>query len=303
MKHIILLLPVVILFSVTCVKGQGCSDAGFCTINALKPDGPGLNAIDLYNQVKLGISNGRADHDINIWSGYLEYNRIINSWFSVDARLTYLAQNGPLASSSGLSDIYLNANYTGYKHIFFTAGLKLPLSNGNKTKDGLPLPMDYQTSLGTTDLVLGIGHQIGKLALALALQQPLSQNGNAFLSTDHPAASGFSGFYSTNKYIRKGDVLFRASYGVALGGKWKLTPGILPVYHLADDEFTDANGIKSKITGSKGLTFNGNMFLTYSFNRTNAVELNFGSPLAARDTRPDGLTRKYVITLEYRGRF
>ena len=139
MKHIILLLPVVILFSVTCVKGQGCSDAGFCTINALKPDGPGLNAIDLYNQVKLGISNGRADHDINIWSGYLEYNRIINSWFSVDARLTYLAQNGPLASSSGLSDIYLNANYTGYKHIFFYGRRQVTVEQ-REQNEGWPAP-------------------------------------------------------------------------------------------------------------------------------------------------------------------
>ncbi|AXY77632.1 hypothetical protein D3H65_28225 [Paraflavitalea soli] len=284
-------------------KGQGCSDAGFCTINALMPQGPETVETKQYNQVKFGLSNGKADHDITIWSFYMEYSRSINKQFSIDTKLTGLSQNGSLTSAAGLSDIYLNANYTGISNAFFTTGIKLPLTDGNKKKNGASLPMDYQSSLGTTDLILGIGYRIKKAELVIAWQQPLTQNNNAFLSTDHPGDPAFTQFQSTNKYVRKGDVLLRVSYPLILNEKWKLTPGILPIYHLSEDEFTDASGKENTIAGSQGLTFNGNLFLDYSINKSSLVQLSFGTPFIARDVRPDGLTRKYVVTLEYRYRF
>ena len=284
-------------------KGQGCSDAGFCTINSLKPKTSDTTSVNQNNQMKFGISNGKADKSVNIESSYLEYNKRINKNFGFDLKLSYLSQIGPLAKSSGLSDIYLNTNFTGVKNALFTFGIKFPLNDGNKMKGGLSLPMDYQNSLGTTDLIVGFSYEVKRIRFTTALQQPLSQNNNSFLSTDYPVNSAFRQFQSTNKYVRKGDVLFRVSYPVISKEKLKITPSLLPIYHLSNDLFTDINGKEQKIVGSQGLTFNGNIFMEYSINESNQIELSFGTPFIARASRPDGLTRKYVLTLEYKLKF
>ena len=48
---------------------------------------------------------------------------------------------------------FLNANYKASEKLKFTIGSKIPLSNANKTDNNLSLPMDYQASLGTLDLI------------------------------------------------------------------------------------------------------------------------------------------------------
>src|SRR5687767_8484227 len=98
-----------------------------------------------------------------------------------------ISQSGNGVTSTGLSDIFLNAGFQATKTLKLTAGLKLPLSDGNKSQNGLPLPMDYQSSLGTVDLIEGLNWALGKLQLAAALQQPLTQNNNTFRSEAYPS--------------------------------------------------------------------------------------------------------------------
>lgn len=292
-----------ILFPSKFIYSQGCSDAGFCTINNIKTDYDIDKGKDKFNQIKFGFSNGKADHSIGIWAAHIEYNRLIKDKLSFALKLTSISQSGKSVNSVGLSDLFLSTTYLGFEHADLTLGLKLPLSDGNKLKDDLPLPMDYQSSLGTVDLILGVGYAVKRLKMSLAYQQPITQNKNTFLSEGYPVDSEFSAFQSTNKYIRKGDALVRVSYGIGSQDKLIITPSLLAIYHLADDEYTDVDGAKMKIDGSQGLTLNGNIFLGYSINGSNMLELSFGMPFITRKARPDGLTRKYVLTLEYRFSF
>lgn len=283
------------------VKGQGCSDAGFCTINSFKPsviDSIGTNKA---NQVILGISIGKAAHSVSILSTNLSYNRLLSKKIVVDAKLSFISQNGNNIRSTGLSDLYLNTIYSISNETKLTVGTKIPLKDGNmKNNAGSALPMDYQPSLGTWDIILGIGHEYKKMKFVLALQQPLSQNKNQFLAENFPPNSLMRQFQSTNKYTRSGDILLRVSYPFSLNKKMTISPSVLPVYHLKDDNFTDINGMKKSISGSQGLTLNGNIYFDYVINRTSSIDLNFGMPLISRQSRPDGLTRKYICTLEYK---
>ena len=168
--------------------GQGCSDAGFCTINSFKPNSSdGIKL--LRNQFKVGAFFGKADNSISVYGTYLEYNRQLNKKFGIDAKLTTLAQNGNGISAFGLSDIFVNTNYNASERVKFTLGMKIPLSQANKENDILPLPMDYQASLGTFDLIFGIGYEIEKIQLVAAMQQPLTQNDNQYNSTRYPINS------------------------------------------------------------------------------------------------------------------
>ena len=102
---------------------QGCSDAGFCTINSFKPNNAdSIGAMK--NQFKIGAFYGQADYSISVYGSYLEYNRQVSKKLGLDARLTTLAQNGNGISTFGVSDFFINANYKLNKKLKFTLGMK-----------------------------------------------------------------------------------------------------------------------------------------------------------------------------------
>lgn len=291
------------LMLVLCLNssGQGCSDAGFCSLNSFKPGNSDQE--NYLNQIRLGTSYGRAEYSIGVITSYVEFNRKLNDKLAVDLKLLAQSQSGNGINNFGFSDAYLTANYKLSQKTLFTFGFKIPFHRADKMKDGLPLPMDYQSSLGTFDLITGLGFSVNKLQFAAALQQPLSQNMNRFDPELYPQQSVLKSFPSTNMFKRSGDVLLRASYPVVSSGKLTITPGLLSIYHLANDRFIDGMGKEMEIPGSQGLTLNGNVFFDFAATEKTSIQLSMGAPLMVRDARPDGLTRKFVIGLEYSYRF
>ena len=293
---------VAVLFLIFQLKSysQGCSDAGFCTINSFKPN----SAIAAKkNHLKFGMFASSADNSVSVWGNYVEYHTQLSDQFSFDTKLTSLAQNGNGYTSFGLGDLFLSSNYKLNPNWTVTVGTKIPLTNGDKKENGVSLPMDYQSSLGTLDAIVGMGYQINKLQLVLAWQQPLTQNKNQFLAENRNTPTILKQFQSTNGFKRSGDILFRVAYPLALTNDLQFTTSLLPIYHLDNDRYIDLSGKEKSIEGSKGLTLNGNVFLDYAINTTNSLQLNIGMPLLVRDVRPDGLTRGFIATLEYKFQF
>ncbi|MCX6146837.1 MAG: hypothetical protein NTW25_06240 [Candidatus Kapabacteria bacterium] len=295
----LILLLAFLLFSVISLLSQGCSDAGVCSLNRMKPMFLDSNLIEKTNYLSLGLSNGKADHSISIIGGYLEYNKKINEAFSINSKLTFSSQNGNNINTLGISDLYLSTNYKLSKNISLVFGSKIPLSNGNTQINGKILPMNYQSSLGTLDLILGLNYNFNNFNFVFALQQPLTQNKNQFIND----SLEFVQYQSTNKYFRNGDLMFRVSYPIEYNESLTISPSLLPIYHLSDDSFINIMGNEVKIIGSKGLTLNLNVMLNYNLNTTNAIIFSFGSPFVTRESRPDGLTRSYVANFEYRVSF
>ncbi len=291
---------ILILSSCQTANGQGCSDAGFCSMSSFKPQVK--QGTKYHDRLRIGFTTGKADNDIFITGQYLELNKSISDQFSVDTRISSMSQSGNSVSAFGLSDIYINGNYKPGK-ISLTLGAKIPLNPADRDKNNLPLPMDYQSSLGTFDLLAGVGFTIKKIQITTALQQPLTQNKNRFMASDYPNNSPLQEFQSTSRFERKGDILLRLSYPLNLGTKLVFTPGLLSIYHLGTDNYRDNAGIKKEITGSDGLTLNSNLFFDYAINNRQGIQLSIGAPFLVRDTRPDGLTRKFVAGLEYSIRF
>lgn len=277
---------------------QGCSDAGACTMASFQPHS--AEHYERKTQLSIGSTFGSADNSISTLSNSLTLSHRLTETLGFETKLTAITQSGNDISEFGFSDIYATASYRVSDQVMLTLGTKIPLSDGNAKKDGLPLPMDYQSSLGTFDLIVGFGFSVEKLQVALALQQPLSQNSNEFLAENYPLGSKLREFQSTNNYERQGDVILRLSYPFALNEALKLTPSLLPVYHLSNDTYTDAQGKEKDIDGSQGLTLNGNVFLDYELNPGNTLRFNAALPLIIRDERPDGLTRGFVLAVEYK---
>jgi len=255
------------------------------------------------NQFKIGINYGKADYSISVIGNYLEYNRRFNENFGMDFKISSISQNGNGISTYGLSDMFINANYSLIENFNVSLGTKIPLSQSNNKKDDIVLPLDYQSSLGTYDIIFGLAYQIEDFQLAAAVQYPLTKNENQFKSSDYPTSSKLSEFQSTNNYKRGGDVIFRVSYPVVIAEGLLLTPSILPIYHLANDQYSIDSINELEIEGSRGLTFNGNVYLDYDLGSNQALQLSFAMPFITRENRPDGLTRAFVANLEYRIRF
>ena len=75
------------------------------------------------------------------------------------------------------------------------------------------------------------------------------------------------------------------------------------VKSLDSHKYTNKEDVEVEIEGSQGLTLNWNLYLDYELNNDQALQLNVGSPFIIRDVRPDGLTRSFVASLEYRIKF
>ncbi len=284
------------------VFSQGCSDAGFCTMGGLEPHAS-EELDETLNSITFGLNYGFADNSITVLGFALEYSRQITSNLGVDVKFTSLAQSGNGVAEFGLSDVYVSARYGITSDVQAVLGGKIPLMRANTSLDGLALPMDYQSSLGTYDAILGVRYVVGGLQVLAAAQLPLVQNQNAFLSELYPAGSALRSFQSTNAFNRSADVLLRASYPLPVSESVVITPSVLPIYHLAEDTYTTASGVVESITGSRGLTLNVNVFMTVAVARNQSIQLSVAAPLIVRQARPDGLTRSFLANIEYAVRF
>lgn len=300
-KQIVLLLFLPCLLIVNAAIGQGCSDAGICTVSSLKPE-LSDNTSAFKNQIKLGASWGIADNDIMALGQYIEFSRAIGNHGGFDIRVTSLAQMGNDISVFGLGDILAQLHYELSEEMRLTLGAKLPLNAANRSKDNLPLPMDYQSSLGTYDLIAGLSYTAEKFLVAIGYQHPLSQNSNLFNPTRYDEDSPLRNFANTVNFNRSADVMLRVAYLHRFGTAFRFSGGLQPIYHVGEDSRTDDLGKRVYIENSDGLTLNANAGLAYYFGR-HSIQLGVAAPLVVREARPDGLTRGLLVMLEYRTGF
>jgi hypothetical protein len=307
MKKIILATIVLSVISQK-VKAQGCSDAGFCTIHSFKNNTEDFGKNNKLNEVSIGFNVGKGERSVSYYNWELEYTRSITERTSVTGKVGYSFISGELANTNGLSDLFLSVNHAfAIKRKWqksFVIGLKLPLDKSDIVKDGIHLPMPYQTSLGTTDLVLGLNFKRKSFGATIAVQQPLKPiNDNMFLPEDYPSEPLAYRYLPSNRFSRKGDVLLRLSYNFELNKKFSVRPSLLGIYHQANDTYVDANKVRREIAKSSGLTANANVFLDYRLKKGSEIEFSLGAPFVVRINRPDGLTRSFVAALNYKFNF
>jgi hypothetical protein len=290
------------------VKAQGCSDAGFCTIHSIKNNTGKSGKDNKNNEVAVGFNFGKGERSTSYYNWEVEYTRTLTKRTSVTGKIGYSFISGELANTNGLSDLFLSVNHAfAIKRKWqksFVVGLKLPFDKADIVKDGIHLPMPYQTSLGTTDLVLGLNFARNSFGATIAVQQPLKPvNDNRFLPENYPSVPLANRYLPSNKFSRKGDVLLRLSYNFKLDKNFSIRPSLLSIYHEANDTYVDANKIRREIEKSAGLTANANVFVDYRLKDHSEFELSLGTPFVVRTNRPDGLTRSFVAAINYKFNF
>lgn len=305
----LILLLVACFLSAINMNAQGCSDAGVCTLHSIKNNAEGHESKEgKNNDLMLGFGYGIGERSTNNYTWYAEYTRSLSARTSLTGKLSYAAISGELASTSGFGDLFLSVNHAfDVKRKWqksFVVGVKLPFDGADLVENGIHLPMPYQTSLGTIDLVLALNYNRKNFGATLALQQPLkARNENKFLASDYPGEPLAPLYWPSNEFERKGDLVGRVSYNFKTNNRFSIRPSLLGIYHLGNDTYEDANKMRRAIFNSTGLTLNGNLFFDYRLKNGNGFELSLGAPFIVREERPDGLTRRFVASLEYQFSF
>jgi hypothetical protein len=280
---------------------QGCSDAGICSVgHAFDPTEKVLK-----NSVEVATIFGAGESDVTYFSPYLAYTRRINDQLSLSSKVTFSSASGSFGTRANFGDAYLIGNYLfkekENKRWSVLLGAKFPFTSANSKINNYSLPLDYQSSLGTFDLFLGSNLKYKKWDFNAAVQIPIfNNNKNSYFKEYAPT----NDFPSTNLFERKSDALFRTTYTIqTTNKKFTFKPNVLFIYHLGKDSYETIFGKRESIVGSEGLTINGNLITTYNINEQNSIELSLASPFLVRDIRPDGLTRSFVLGLQYKIQF
>ncbi len=309
-----LIIPI-ILFSVHKGFAQGCSDAGFCTMGAMKPDQPFNKKLQLrLRSMELSFYRGTTSATPVVYVATADVSFSLNSRNSFQIKLPYqTVQNGTFDQTGGLGDISLcltrNIFTSERFDVNLSIGAKIPSNDANLTGtgrwDGKPLPMYYQTSLGTYDAISGISLLTRHWLVATGIQIPLNENNNQFLWnqwTEYPDQLYLEN-YSQAKELKRGiDVMLRVERNFRFS-QFNFSAGLLPIYRITNDEITGPTGNRVKPVGAKGLALSGIVTAGYNLNVKNSVRLLLGHKIVQRVRNPDGLTRDLVTTISYNYRF
>jgi hypothetical protein len=286
--------------------GQGCSDAGFCTIGSFKPEPPlAENKKKSAQRISFFSPIGQGDASVFVWTPALQYDYFTEKGWNFQGKITSNYASGNLGTHFGAGDIFLSASKAnGLKNgwnLIYTLGTKIPLNQANASEGGMPLPMQYQSSLGTFDAIAGVTFANPFWQFSAGYQQPLSgENKNGFLPefwNGKPEADGYPPSY---RLQRKADMLLRASRNFRLSPGFDINAGLLGIFHLGEDQFTNPfeGDRKVAIEGSSGMTLNATATAFWKINDKTRIGITGGVPLAVREVRPDGLTRSWVLVPE-----
>ncbi len=304
---------------------QGCSDAGFCTMGAMKPDQRfnKKSAIRL-RSIELSQYYGLTKFQDHIFATNLDINIGLSAKSTLQFKMPYQYVSGPLANTQGIGDISVSFTQGLLSkenlQISATIGAKIPTNNANKTTKinniELPLPMYYQTSLGTYDIVIGGSVITKKWLFGLGVQHVvINQNENNFLwgawRTNAPEMRSKSDPYPVSKNLARGtDIMLRVERNFRFSN-YNFNIGLLPIYRLNKDIVTSFDPILQKqvrgeVNDTDGLAISGLIGGGYNFSVNTGIKLMLGFKILdyiSRPKNPDGLSRDFVATFGYEFRF
>ncbi|HLG34651.1 MAG TPA: hypothetical protein VI757_07180, partial [Bacteroidia bacterium] len=127
-------------------------------------------------------------------------------------------------------------------------------------------------------------------------------NQNKFLRSKWFGNADAQKYFESNQLRRGNDALLRIERKFELK-KVTLSFGVLNIIHLQKSSIVDSTGARIEVKGSDGLTLNVTGSLRYEILKRTLLNFSFGVPTIVRDARPDGLTRKLVLTAGVNYRF
>lgn len=294
------------------VVSQGCSDAGFCTMGAMKPSQDFNKNIPIkLRSITLGLYEGQSNTSAIIRAGLVDFGLTLGREYDLQIKVPYMHINGNFGSTSGIGDISLSLTknlFTNPQYdILGTLGAKIPTNKSDLTvpNRGMVLPMYYQTSLGTYDFIAGASFINREWLVSFGYQQPIiHQNENTFEATVdswgwYEGGMDYVREHDEARHLKRGtDIMMRFERNFRMS-RLSFNVGLLPIYRITKDQALNDNDEYVKLEGTTGLALSALFGVNYKFNVLSGINLIYGQRITDRDYNPDGLTRKHVISLNY----
>jgi len=288
------------LLAISMAFGQGCSDAGACSISSLNFSGdPISKKSKVYFSIEQSFGLGEKFILISQTTAGIQY-RIFKSTL-LELRIPFIFTYGNIGQASGVGDLILSLNqrlFTKDKQQLrlFVAG-RLKSNNADFSFAGEPLPMAYQTSLGTYDAIFGLLYVIPKWDFYAAYQHSFGRNKNGYLVTDTTLPDSKKYFESAQ--LKRGDDFYlRVRRELMFKNENALILTVMTIYRLQKDEIIK-NDKPVLLDGSQGLTLNLGFTWTKKMKSGQTMDLLLTFPVIERAYRADGLTRNVVIGIRF----
>lgn len=300
------------------VLGQGCSDAGFCTMGAMRPDQSYSKRLDVkLRSIEANFYRGTSLLSPKIYVATIDATIGLNDRNYLQVKLPYQYAEGSLGSAGGMGDISLSYTHviktTTKYSLSGTLGGKLPMGDANETVNNeftqgnnSPLHTYYQPSLGSYDIVGGLSWINDKWLLATGIQIPLTRQDNQFLWSgfpDYPNQDYVLKYNVGRELMRGTDVMLRVERN------WRFTNynfsfGLLPIYRITKDNAIipgpdNPTERRGDLPGTTGLALTALASFGYQFDVNSSVKLIHGMKITDREYNPDGLTRHSVWSTSY----
>lgn len=310
------LLSIAFLLITSFANAQGCSDAGFCTMGAMKPDQPYNKKADFkLRTMELSFYRGTTTLTPIIYVTTADLNFSLKRKNTIQLKVPFQWAQGRLANTSSVGDISICFTRNIYSSDKFDLNLsiggKIPTNGSNFSSDGNALPMYYQTSLGTYDLISGLSLINRKWLFATGIQIPLNSNNNQFdwhnWNTTDAEELDYVKRYANATNLRRGiDVMLRVERNFRLA-RFNFSVGLLPIYRITADRITNSAGVRTSQDAeghiAQGLALSWIATAGYNFNLRSGIRLLVGHKIIQRTFSPDGLTRELVSSITYSYRF
>ena len=286
-------------------KKDSASLASNASLNNIKHNLDSITLINSANKilkynVQLTAYYGSGPQSTSIYTTQLESTvNVIPNKLYAQLKVPYTFIDGKLGSVNGLSDITISLSYITLNrknsNLSLSGGVKLPSNKANTHKDNLPLPMVYQTSLGSTDILLGAKFVYKKWDFTGGYQHSFNTTQNSYLNTTSIGINtpDYKSYVQSNKMKRADDGVFRLTRNIRLKNTFT-SAGVLFIYHLANDKITDATGNRIDAIGSKGLTVNLNFSGIVPISKKTDFIFIVAAPIVNRSYATDGLIRSFV---------
>lgn len=291
---------------------QGCSDSGFCTMGAFKPDQPYVKKFNVrLNSVELTQHLGHTKYGDWIHATFLDATIGFSNRTSLQVRLpSYAIIEGNMPTTRGWGDLFFNLSHAvvvrdNYR-FYVTAGAKIYTSRPDKkSEDGIAMPLYQQTTVGSNDLSIGGSLITRKWLFAAGYQHALNRTKNNFNHKDwegHELENVVIVYDPSAGLERGDDIMARVERNFRLS-RFNFYVGGLGLWRVTSDKTLNPQGELTKVAGSTGLALNAVTGAGYQFNTRMGIRLLLAFKVKERESNPDGLSRDFVSQIAYIVRF
>ncbi|RYE25237.1 MAG: hypothetical protein EOP51_04705 [Sphingobacteriales bacterium] len=298
-----------LLGTATTGRAQGDSDPGLSTIGGLRSAPAVMIDDEIFenekSQISIGHTFAEGERGTKLYVPQLELRLAASDRDYFHVKLPYQAVQGDLGHIGGLGNLTL-----AYTHVLpnadavtwqFTGGLDIGTGSATMVDaSSRALPMAYQSSRGSTDVIVGVSMTWKKyLNVSAGYQQAIinyNENNYDRFSVDNDLTYSTANYPLSRKLYRNGDVMMRIE-GQYYGNRAGISAGPLAFYHLRNDLYQDINNKYRELDGSQGFTLNvaGSAFVRFGRYGEWKFDVTGAYPLVQRDLAPDGLRREWMV--------